>query len=430
MYQHQLRLLAVAPLPAISEDDEEDGDDEVEESETFNAKAHNNFFKVTLELYGVDFESWVICQCADSASVNKKIAKDTHGRHISCANHNLGLSGAKMIEKNESLSRILTVVHGVTSHVKNSCVVSTVLRNVAARVNPKHANITTKGESQTRKWCGAAETLKHHKKLWPYLSELGVKNVGKIRDHKESYDPDFIDQIDEHLAYMSDIKATSDKLQEHGLRVMDTHGRLDFLADRVLAQRGVQGKKFEKCDLDLGYLRSNNGLTTDPAFLRGVMRIQAGNKFEQLMTGTEKNACKCLLKDPDAAGEESMDEDSEDECFERAFKKKKREEFERVMGESKYINCDFIMGCSTVVESLWSEEDALLTKRRQGMTPLTNECILFLKKNHDLWDIGDVNAANQARLKEKKDERLAKKLEQEKEMENMIAAMEAAGVTD
>ena len=59
---------------------------------------------------------------------------------------------------------------------------------------------------------------------------------------------------------------------------------------------------------------------------------------------------------------------------------------------SKYIDCGFIKGSAAIVESLWSEEDCLLgNKRRHGMSPVTNECILFLKKNKDLWSITDVN---------------------------------------
>ena len=99
----------------------------------------------------------------------------------------------------------------------------------------------------------------------------------------------------------------------------------------------------------------------------------------------------------------------------------KVEEFDRVMGESKYINCDFILGSAAVVESLWSEEDALMSKRRHGMNPITNEAILFLKKNKDLWKLEDVNEANEYRKAEKRDERLAKKLKDHQELEVMIA---------
>ena len=114
------------------------------------------------------------------------------------------------------------------------------------------------------------------------------------------------------------------------------------------------------------------------------------------------------------------DEDSDDESLERGYKRAKVEEYDRVMGESKYINCRFILGSAAVVESLWSEEDALMSKRRHGMNPITNEAILFLKKNKDLWDVVDVNEANEDRKAVKRDERLAKKLREQQELETLL----------
>lgn len=427
MHRHHLRLLAVAPLPAVEEGDNEGGD-ETEESETFNARAHINFFIVTLELYGIDFTKWVVCHCADSASVNIKIAKDSHGFHVSCGNHNLALAGAKMIDNDESLKQILSVVTGVSAHVRNSCVVSTALRNTASLVNPQHANITAKGESETRRWLGSATALEHHLKLAPYFRQLGERNVAKLRQHKDSYDPDFLDSVKSHTRYMREIKKISVILQKHGMKLAETQGRLDFLRRTIETQKDQPGELFENCHLDLDYIKPNNGLTTNSNFVTGVMKIQEGVLVEQTMTTAEKNACKCLLKEG-AGDEEESDEESDNDCMERAFKRMKRQELARAVGESKYINCDFILGSAAVVESLWSEQDALMSKRRQGMTPLTNECILFLKKNRDLWRIEDVNQANEDRKKAKQDERLAKKLEQEKEMQDMIDALAAAAVT-
>ena len=66
---------------------------------------------------------------------------------------------------------------------------------------------------------------------------------------------------------------------------------------------------------------------------------------------------------------------------------------------------------AAIVESLWSEDDCLLgNKRRHGMSPVTNECILFLKKNKDLWSITDVNQANENRKANNRDARLQKKM--------------------
>jgi len=81
----------------------------------------------------------------------------------------------------------------------------------------------------------------------------------------------------------------------------------------------------------------------------------------------------------------------------------------------KRAHCKFVTGSAAVVESLWSMYDAFNTKRRRGMSPITVEMILFLKKNKDLWGIEDVAKANQNRLNTERSERLQKKIAEHEE---------------
>jgi len=99
------------------------------------------------------------------------------------------------------------------------------------------------------------------------------------------------------------------------------------------------------------------------------------------------------------------------EEFERAKKQKTKE----VSGQSDYINCNFVTGSAAIVESLWSMYDAFNTKRRRGMSPITVEMILYLKKNNDLWGVEDIAKANQNRLKTGRSERLQKKIAEHEE---------------
>ena len=63
------------------------------------------------------------------------------------------------------------------------------------------------------------------------------------------------------------------------------------------------------------------------------------------------------------------------------------------------------------METLWSVFDAFNTKRRRGTSPITNEMILFLKENKDLWGVEDVHQANLNRLSaNNKNLRVEKKL--------------------
>ena len=54
------------------------------------------------------------------------------------------------------------------------------------------------------------------------------------------------------------------------------------------------------------------------------------------------------------------------------------------------------------------------------MTPMVVECILFWKKNKDLWTIKDVNLANEDRKAEKRVERIEEKKRMEKELAALL----------
>jgi hypothetical protein len=113
--------------------------------------------------------------------------------------------------------------------------------------------------------------------------------------------------------------------------------------------------------------------------------------------------------------------DSEEEdFFLRKFEKAKRQKTKESSGQSDYINCNFIIGSAAVVESLWSMYDALNSKRRCGMSPITVEMILFLKKNKDLWGVEDVARANQSRLKADKSEKVERKIAEHEEFMDYV----------
>ncbi len=84
-----------------------------------------NYFQKTFELNGIEYDSWVLCQCADSAAVNPKISRETDCRHISCKNHNLALAGKVMLEEEGELQDLITKVFACGARVQNSCKVST-----------------------------------------------------------------------------------------------------------------------------------------------------------------------------------------------------------------------------------------------------------------------------------------------------------------
>ena len=191
---------------------------------------------------------------------------------------------------------------------------------------------------------------------------------------------------------------------------------LNLLIVKVQGQNGTGGSVFDKCDLKLRYLHANNGLSTDWDFEMGIAKIQCGS--ERTMSPAEKRACKDFRIDsiPDSDDEtEDMVESGGGDCFLEEFERSKKQKTKEGSGQSDYINCNFVTGSAAIVESLWSMYDALNTKRRHGMSPITVEMILYLKKNNDLWGVEDIAKANQNRLKTGRSERLQKKIAEHEE---------------
>jgi hypothetical protein len=249
--KHELCLLACAPLSPVSTDVL---GDEQEESTKFNAEAHVNYFQKTFNLYGSDYDTWVLCQCADSAAVNLKILRDTHGWHISCKNHNLALSGNVMLEEDGELKDLIMKVFACGAHVWNSCKVSTGLRSKAAAVDPKLTNVSAKSESATRQWLGAAITMKQHIKTQPFLVDLVRDWIGKMRDHQERVEMSFMDKLEDHYKYMLNIRGCSEALQKPGRSLQECQLMSNLLIGKAQGDHGVRGCLFEKCNLDLKYL--------------------------------------------------------------------------------------------------------------------------------------------------------------------------------
>ena len=108
---------------------------------------------------------------------------------------------------------------------------------------------------------------------------------------------------------------------------------------------------------------------------------------------------------------ESEDEDVGEDIT-RAIAIQEKRKAKEIEGQSKYINCDFIMGSAAIVEQLWSKGGCVYTSRRFGMSPMVFEMIMFLKENADLWKIDNVVIADERRKDTNKDTRAKKKIDE------------------
>ena len=90
--------------------------------------------------------------------------------------------------------------------------------------------------------------------------------------------------------------------------------------------------------------------------------------------------------------------------------------------DSEYVNLNMELSSAAIVEILWSKFDAICVQRREGMSPVMIEGLLYLKENRHLWTIDTVAEALEIIKKREMTERVNKKAAMLKEQEAMIIA--------
>ena len=96
----------------------------------------------------------------------------------------------------------------------------------------------------------------------------------------------------------------------------------------------------------------------------------------------------------------------------------KRKQREAMSIEEEYMDADFILASTAIVERLWSLAGHILTDTRKQMTPIVFESLIFLKLNERFWDQELVSkAVSMARTERSQEqERLERDLQQQQMM--------------
>jgi len=152
----------------------------------------------------------------------------------------------------------------------------------------------------------------------------------------------------------------------------DQRYRINEDGDRVITHYGENDTK---------YLISGCSIAPDAAFESGIVKIL--RKQEANLSAAEKNAVRLLLR---AQNEPTL---SDVDTGNYAWDLQNQAKRARVM-ESKYIDLRFIPATSVVAERAFSTSGLVYDEWRQAMTPYHLECVLFLKHNHQLWDVQTV----------------------------------------
>ena len=154
---------------------------------------------------------------------------------------------------------------------------------------------------------------------------------------------------------------------------------VDTFFSTLEARKVDRDSHLYKCSLKNEHSRLGNKHETDHACVSGALKIMNG--MEETMTAGEIIACARFLKETDegdaAAGTET-EESSVADILSAAIEGQKAK---RAKSNSKYRSLIFILASAAICERLFSKMDALLIKRRSGLTPIMIESLLYLKEN-------------------------------------------------
>lgn len=109
----------------------------------------------------------------------------------------------------------------------------------------------------------------------------------------------------------------------------------------------------------------------------------------------------------------------------KSFKKVRTQSKISEEQKENYINADFIIGTTNIVERFFSHAKIILSDRCKGMMPYMLECFLFLKTNRFNWSNYDVAEAIRKNSRSKREADDLEELEAQ-ERDDSLKAEEAA----
>ena len=129
-------------------------------------------------------------------------------------------------------------------------------------------------------------------------------------------------------------------------------------------------------------ISADSAIVPQPHFETGVVKIQ--EKRFHALTDCEKVAVAFLKKISEETNERN--EQLSNMSVLEKIKIGKRKQREAMSIEEEYMDADFILASTAIVERLWSLAGHILTDTRKQMTPIVFESLIFLKLNERFWD--------------------------------------------
>jgi len=195
----------------------------------------------------------------------------------------------------------------------------------------------------------------------------------------------FNQRVKNFAQMLSEIDVITKELQKHGLSLAICRYAVDVLRDAVTEGRNDVNYVFYGCKLASKYIAPTSAIVHNASFESGVSKIQTGDIGS--MNEEERRACEILEIEQDETFESVQNSSL---TMAQKLVSGKRRCIER---DTKYRNCNFVVGSVAIVERLWSVANYIYCDNRKSMTPMLLEALIFLKTNDELWDVGLVSEA-------------------------------------
>jgi hypothetical protein len=353
------------------------------DEEELGANAHIELFDSTLDLYGLHKDN-VVCFVADNCSTNKAIATKWGIPMVGCASHRFNLAVKHWIKEQFQVDN-----RGHKTYLSDALDKLSILMGKACNLKSAAKLRELTQDAHGREYAAKKDNATR----WTSVMVM-VDRYIKIREQLK-----VVDALDDYQLSKAEHKIIQEVAKPNFIILFQLTKGLQFATMDLLFVR-------EEFDLILGdesfecmekYLAPDADIVCNPAFESGVVKIMRGDT----LSVTEAHACRFLKKDSvDSNPMEDSEDSRELSTLEKLEQHRKRHKshhhscFSSGTSNKAYIDAfKLISPTSNSCERLFSEAKYILVPHRRGMSPITFEAILYLKKNKKYWDVNTVAKA-------------------------------------
>ena len=360
------------------------------DEDDLGAASHIELFDSTLELCGLTKDN-VACFIADNCATNRAIFSQWDVPMIGCASHRLNLAVKHWIKEQHQVdgrghkTHLSDALESLSTLMSKAC-------NLKAAAKLRELTHDAHGKELSAK--------KDQETRWTSVMFM-VHRYLRIRTQLKA-----VDALDDFQLSKAQHKIIEEVAKPNFMIFFQLTKSLQFQTLDLLFVR-------EEFDLLLGdpefecmhkYLAPDADIVACPDFESGLVKIMRGDS----LSVAEANACRLLKKKATPTMEDVDNDDGDEEALttmeklERHRNKHKKQKIQHSSAANQaYIDVfKLISPTSNSCERLFSEAKYILVPHRRGMSPVTFEALLYLKKNTKHWDVTTVAKAMRMEVEE------------------------------